>query len=124
MSDLPRQKYTLTVSNSGQTFEVDPADLPSTGHGQPGSILDLCLAHDIEIDHACGGVSACSTCHVIVREGLESCSEADDAELDQLDKAPALTHQSRLACQCVPDGTRKVVIEIPAWNRNRVKGSH
>jgi 2Fe-2S ferredoxin len=73
------------------------------------------------LDHACGGVCACSTCHVIVHEGLESCNEATDAELDQLDEAPGLTPKSRLGCQCVPDGTRDLVVEIPEWNKNYAK---
>ena len=69
---------------------------------------------------ACGGVCACSTCHVIVRQGLKSCNEATDDELDQLDEARGLTPESRLGCQCVPNGTTDVVIEIPNWNRNLI----
>jgi len=71
--------------------------------------------------YACGGVCACSTCHVIVHEGLESCNEPTDAELDQLDDAPGLEVKSRLGCQCVPDGTRDLVVEIPEWNKNFAK---
>src|SRR2546422_8290911 len=48
-----------------------------------------------------------STCHVIIHEGLESCNQPTDAELDQLDEAPGLTPKSRLGCQCVPDGTAR-----------------
>jgi 2Fe-2S ferredoxin len=70
---------------------------------------------------ACGGVCACSTCHVIVREGLESCNEATDAELDELDEAPGITPKSRLGCQTVPDGTTDIVVEIPDWNKNYAK---
>ena len=73
------------------------------------------------LDHACGGVCACSTCHVIVREGLESCNEATDAELDELDEAPGITPKSRLGCQTVPDGTTDIVVEIPEWNKNYAK---
>jgi len=101
------------------TFNRD--DLPSSGHGEPGSLLDLALASDLEIDHACGGVCACSTCHVIVRKGLGSCPSAEENEEDQLDKAPGLTPQSRLACQCIPNGTADLVVEIPSWNRNRMR---
>ena len=78
------------------------------------------LVHAPEGD-ACGGVCACSTCHVIVHEGLESCNEATDAELDQLDEAPGVTPKSRLGCQCVPDGTKDIVVEIPDWNKNYAK---
>jgi ferredoxin, 2Fe-2S len=73
------------------------------------------------LDHACGGVCACSTCHVIVHEGLESCNEPTDDELDQLDEAAGVTAKSRLGCQCVPDGTRDLVVEIPEWNKNYAK---
>jgi 2Fe-2S ferredoxin len=72
----------------------------------------------VDIDHSCGGVCACSTCHVIVRQGIESCNEATDDELDQLDNARGLEPESRLACQCVPNGTQDIVVEIPKWNRN------
>lgn len=105
-------------------IEVDPAKLPYTRDGLPGSLLEIALGHHVDIDHACGGVCACSTCHVIVREGAESCGEATDDELDQLDKAPGTTPKSRLACQCVPDGSRDLVVEIPAWNRNLVREDH
>jgi 2Fe-2S ferredoxin len=78
----------------------------------------------VDIDHACGGVCACSTCHVIVREGSEACSVADESEEDMLDNAPGLTPESRLACQTVPDGSRDIVVEIPNWNRNYAKESN
>ncbi len=77
-----------------------------------------------DMDHSCGGVCACSTCHVIVRQGLESCNEATDDEEDMLDLAPGLEPQSRLACQCVPNGTQALIIEIPEWNRNLVSEDH
>jgi 2Fe-2S ferredoxin len=122
---LPKQKYTLTVLPEQRVIEVDPAKLPYARDGQKGSLLEIALGHGVEIDHACGGVCACSTCHVIVRQGFDSIPEATDDELDQLDNARGLTPQSRLACQAVPDGTQDVVIEIPAWNRNLTKeGAH
>jgi 2Fe-2S ferredoxin len=120
---LPTRKFTITFQPEGQRVEVDPARIPYGRDGKPGSILDIALAHDIDLDHACGGVCACSTCHVLVRQGLETCNEATDDELDQLDKAPGLETCSRLGCQCVPDGTRDMVVEIPNWNRNLV-GEH
>ena len=112
-TELPKQKYTITFQPMNRTIEVDPAELPYERDGHVGSILEIALGHDIEIDHACGGVCACSTCHVIVREGFESCSEASDDEEDMLDTAPGLTLQSRLACQAVPNGSCNVVVEIP-----------
>jgi len=118
---LPTSAYTVTFLPENERVAVDPAKIPYGRDGKPGSILDIALAHDIELDHSCGGVCACSTCHVIVRAGLESCNEASDDELDQLEKAPGLEANSRLGCQCVPNGTRDIVVEIPAWNRNLVR---
>ncbi len=118
---LPTRKYKLTIIDEQRkehVIEVDPARIPYEDHGLPGSILDIAMAHGVELDHACGGVCACSTCHVIVREGAESCGEASEDEEDQLEEAYGLTSRSRLGCQCVPDGTRDVVVEIPTWNRN------
>ena len=118
---LPIAKYTLKIIDEGKrahVIEVDPARIPYSGQGLPGSILDIALASHVALDHACGGVCACSTCHVIVREGLEACNEPTDDEADQLDEAYGLTPQSRLGCQCVPNGSRPIVVEIPTWNRN------
>ena len=100
---------------------VNPDSPPRGDHGRPGSILDLALGSNIEIDHACGGVLACATCHIKVMEGAESCTQSTEEEEDQLDKAPDLSFRSRLACQCVPDGSRDLIVEIPGWNRNLVK---
>ncbi len=116
--------YKLTFLPSGQSIEVDPSQLPLQRDGKPGSILDLALGNDIEIDHACGGVNACSTCHVWIREGGDSCEEPEETEEDMLDNAPGVTEASRLACQAVPNGSCDVVVEIPGWNRNLVKESH
>ena len=120
----PKKKYKLTFANTNTTIEVDPAKVPYTGTGQPGSILDIALANHVEIDHACGGVLACSTCHIHIKEGLSTCPEATVEELDMLDMAPDLKASSRLACQCVPNGDSDIVVEIPDWNRNLVKEGH
>ena len=117
---LPTKKYKLTVLPAGKVINVDPAELPYSRDGQKGSILEIVLGHELELDHACGGVCACSTCHVIVRQGFDSMPEASDDELDQLDNARGLTPHSRLACQAVPDGSCDIVVEIPSWNRNLV----
>jgi 2Fe-2S ferredoxin len=121
---LPEKKYTIRFLPMDQEVEVDPAEIPYEREGRPGSILEIALGHDIDIDHACGGVVACSTCHVIVREGGQSLNEATDDEEDMLDNAPGLTPDSRLSCQAVPDGSCDLVVEIPAWNRNFVKEEH
>lgn len=88
-------------------------------HGKPESLLDVAENFGIHIEHACGGSCACTTCHVIIDEGMENLSEAEDDELDRLDMAPGLTLHSRLACQAVVTGGR-VVARIPDWNRNYV----
>jgi 2Fe-2S ferredoxin len=119
--EAPKKKYTMTILPEGKVIEVDPAKMPYGRTGEPGSILDIALAHGIALDHACGGVCACSTCHVIVRQGLESCNEATDDEIDMIEEARGVELESRLSCQCVPNGTMDVVVEIPSWNRNLVK---
>src|SRR5688572_33353266 len=118
--ELPVKPYKVTFVNRGVTVTVDPEKLPYGHEGLPGSILDIALGAGVDLDHACGGVVACSTCHVVVKKGLETCNESNEDEEDQLDNAPALTPQSRLGCQCVPNGTSDVEIEIPEWNRNAV----
>ncbi len=123
-AQLPETSYTVTFQPMNVTVEVEPSKLPYGRDGLPGSILDVALAHEVDIDHACGGVCACSTCHVIVREGVESLAEATDDEEDQLDLAPGLEANSRLACQAVPNGSCNVVVEIPDWNRNMVREEH
>ena len=124
-SKKPTRKFTVTLLDEGngkeKIFEVDPAKLPFGRTGLEGSLLDIAFGAGIEIDHACGGVAACATCHVHVREGLESCTEATDDELDQLDSAREITLESRLSCQCVPDGTEDLLVVIPAWNKNLAK---
>src|SRR5262245_39737302 len=126
--ELPTLKYTITfrVEETGETkvVEVDPAKIPYGRTGEEGSILDIALANGIDVEHSCGGVCACSTCHVIVNEGLKSCNPTTDDEEDMLDKAPGLTTESLLGCQCVPNGTMNLVVTVPAWNRNAVKEGH
>lgn len=113
--------YKLSFPDFGVVVDVDPAKVPYGRTGLPGSVLDVALAHGVPLDHACGGVVACSTCHVFVREGLKSCNAATDDELDQLDKAPGITSASRLGCQCVPDGSSDVVVVVPTWNVNAAR---
>jgi 2Fe-2S ferredoxin len=126
--EKPKKRYSLTLideaTNATTTIEVDPEKIPYSHTGQEGSILDIALGSGVEINHSCGGVCACSTCHVIVRQGLKSCSEATEDEEEELDNAPGLTTESRLACQCVPNGTEDLVVVIPAWNKNLVKEGH
>lgn len=123
---LPTKPYTVTFVSVDKTVkvQVEPEKIPYGPTGLPGSLLDIALGAGVDLEHACGGVCACSTCHVIVKSGLESCNEGTDDEFDQLDEAPAITLQSRLACQCVPNGTMDLVVEIPVVNKNLVKEGH
>lgn len=116
-----QRAFRITFLPEGKTVEIQPEKMPTSRTGLPGSVLDIALASDVDIDHACGGVCACSTCHIIVQKGLDSCNPSTEDEDDQLDKAPGLTPQSRLACQVVPDGTQDLIVEIPNWNRNLVR---
>lgn len=109
---------TVTFLPEDKTVEFETGELPYRDHGKPGSLLDVALNFDIHLEHACGGSCACTTCHVIVQEGENNLSEADDDELDRLDMAPGLTLRSRLGCQAIVKGDVKV--EIPAWNRNYI----
>jgi 2Fe-2S ferredoxin len=84
------------------------------------SICDALLDNGIEIEHACEKSCACTTCHVIVREGYASLDEADEMEDDLLDKAWGLTPTSRLSCQAII-GETPLTIEIPKYTVNQVK---
>jgi 2Fe-2S ferredoxin len=91
---------------------------------EPGtSILDAALEEGIEIEHACEKSCACTTCHVIVREGYESLNEAEEAEEDMLDKAWGLEPESRLSCQAIV-GQQDLVVEIPKYTINLASEKH
>jgi ferredoxin, 2Fe-2S len=125
--ELPKVSYSVTFiqpSGTSTTVAVDPDKIPYGVTGLPGSILDIAMGHGVDLEHVCGGVCACSTCHVIVKQGLETCNEGTDDEYDQLDEAPMTTLQSRLGCQCVPNGKADIVVEIPAVNKNLVREGH
>jgi 2Fe-2S ferredoxin len=101
-----------------RTVEFESGKLPYRDHGKPESLLDIALNLDVHLEHACGGSCACTTCHVIVKEGEANLSEAEDDELDRLEMAAGLTLRSRLGCQMVVKGD--VTVEIPGWNRNYI----
>jgi 2Fe-2S ferredoxin len=110
---MPQPTFKVTFLPLGKTVDV------VAGH----SVLDGALNHDIPLDHACGGVCGCSTCHVIVKEGFSSLPAASDREEDMLDNAPFLQRTSRLGCQVIVKGD--LVVEIPPMNRNLVsEGKH
>jgi 2Fe-2S ferredoxin len=84
------------------------------------SICDTLLENGVEIEHACEKSCACTTCHVIVREGFDSLNEASEDEEDLLDRAWGLTPVSRLSCQAKV-GDERLVIEIPKYTINYAK---
>ena len=84
-------------------------------------LLEAAVEAGINIEHACGGVCACSTCHVYVEQGMNQLSEAEDDEEDRVEEAPGLQANSRLSCQCEIVGVGPSVVRVPAWYRNAVK---
>lgn len=85
---------------------------------EPGqSICEALLINDIPLEHACEMSCACTTCHVIVREGYESLPPAEEDEEDMLDKAWGLEPNSRLSCQAIV-GTTPLTVEIPKYTIN------
>ena len=87
------------------------------------SICEALLDNGISIEHACDMSCACTTCHVIVREGLASLNEAEEEEEDLLDRAWGLTPQSRLSCQAVI-GQQPLTLELPKYTLNHAKEQH
>ena len=87
------------------------------------TVCDAALQHGVEIEHACEKSCACTTCHVIVREGFDSLGEPDELEEDLLDKAWGLEPESRLSCQAVVD-EEDLVVEIPKYTINQVSERH
>ena len=90
---------------------------------QGESVCEALLRNDIEIEHACEMSCACTTCHVIVREGFDSLEEADELEEDYLDKAWGLEPESRLSCQAQL-GETNLVVEIPRYTINHASERH
>lgn len=87
------------------------------------TICDAALRAGLEIEHACEKSCACTTCHVVVREGFDSLNEMDDLEADMLDKAWGLEPDSRLSCQAVV-ADEDLVVEIPKYTINYASEKH
>jgi len=87
------------------------------------SVLDAALRSGVNIEHACEKSCACTTCHVLVREGFDSLPASDELEDDQLDKAWGLEPDSRLSCQAIV-GDDDLVIELPKYTINMVSERH
>lgn len=101
------------ICPEGAAFEAEPGV----------TICDAALGHGIEIEHACEKSCACTTCHVIIREGFDSLGDAEETEEDMLDKAWGLEPESRLSCQALV-GEEDLVIEIPKYTINMVSEHH
>ncbi len=87
------------------------------------TVLDVALRNGIGIEHACEKSCACTTCHIVVREGYDSLDESNELEDDMLDKAWGLEAESRLGCQArVAD--EDLVIEIPRYTLNHASEKH
>ena len=87
------------------------------------TIIDAVLKGGVDIEHACEKSCACTTCHVVVREGFDSLNESDEVEDDLLDKAWGLEPDSRLSCQAIVADT-DLIIEIPKYTINMVSENH
>lgn len=84
------------------------------------SVCEILLDHDIEIEHACEMSCACTTCHVIVREGFNSLTDPNDTEEDLLDMAWGLEVQSRLSCQAIL-ADEDLIVDIPKYTINHAR---
>ena len=84
------------------------------------ALIDALLDNGIEIEHACEKSCACTTCHVVIREGFNSLTSADELEEDMLDKAWGVEPTSRLSCQAIVRD-KDLVVEIPKYTINMVK---
>jgi ferredoxin, 2Fe-2S len=110
----------VTFEPEGKTVEFPYGTMPYDHHGKPMSFLDVAENYGIFLDHACGGVCACTTCHIWIKSGDNKITPADDDELDRMDMAADQQLNSRLGCQAVITGPGAYVVEIPKWNRNYV----
>ena len=87
------------------------------------SVCEALLENNISIEHACDMSCACTTCHVLVREGYSSLNEPDENEEDMLDRAWGLEPQSRLSCQAIL-AQQDLTVEIPKYSINHAKENH
>ncbi len=87
------------------------------------SVCEALLENGVAIEHACDMSCACTTCHVIVRDGFDSLGELDETEEDLLDRAWGLEPQSRLSCQAIL-AQRDITIEIPRYTINHARENH
>jgi len=111
----------VTFLPEGKVVQFEHGKLPYKDHGKEQSLLDVALNNGIRLDHACGGNCACTTCHVIVKQGFNKLGESSEKEEDLLDRAPGLTPTSRLGCQAViTDPNAEIVVVVPRYTINQV----
>jgi len=115
---MPKVTFILR-DGTQKTVEFEHGKLPYQEHGLPESFLDVAMNFDIPLEHACGGSCACTTCHLIIKQGMQNLSEMEDNEADRLDTAWDLTTSSRLGCQAIIKGD--VVAQFPMYTRNYVQ---
>jgi ferredoxin, 2Fe-2S len=115
---MPKVTFILR-DGSQKTVEFEHGKLEFQHHGLPESFLDVAMNLGIPLEHACGGSCACTTCHLIIKEGAQNLSDMEDNEADRLDTAWDLTTTSRLGCQAVIKGD--VVAQFPLYTRNYVQ---
>jgi ferredoxin, 2Fe-2S len=121
LSPMAKLRIQFENGDPEKVIEFDPAKAPFHHDGKPGSILDVMLGHGVHLEHACGGNCACTTCHVIVKQGFNKLGESSEQEEDLLDRAPGLTPTSRLGCQAViDDPNAEIVVVIPRFTINQV----
>ena len=121
-SAFPRRQCRTSTSTHGAVSAYSTLRTRRTAPAGT-SICEALLDHDIEIEHACDQVCACTTCHVIVRQGGRSLSEMEEGEEDMLDRAWGLEPDSRLSCQAIL-GQQDVTVEIPTYSINHAKENH
>ena len=96
------------------TYKFEQKGLTFDGVEDGQSLLEVALKNDINLHHNCGGVCACSTCHLYVEQGEDFLEELNDREEDFIDRAVSPTINSRLGCQCVlVDGSGNIVVRLP-----------
>lgn len=101
-----------TVRFNFEQKGLEPVILPNVAAGQ--SLLEIALMNDIELHHNCGGVCACTTCHLYIEKGMESIDELTDREEDFIDRAVNPRLNSRLGCQSLLlDGDGEIEVVLP-----------
>ena len=104
----------LSVPATTITFQLSDGQTAQTHVAAPGeSVLDVALNNGIQLQHNCGGVCGCSTCHVYINSGGDDVPEISDKEEDFIDRAENPRINSRRACQCVVEANMQLVVTVP-----------